>query len=118
MRNALSVTARLVAVAGLQRALLPTDDRLALCAFYATLSLWLVYHRIYAFVFLAPAALFATRSRGVPVRAGLLLGAAYFWFGFEALLDVGIVLDPLIDNLILLAMLGLIGWDIRSTARS
>lgn len=108
--------ALLLAVAGLQRAFLPTDDRLALSAFYATLSLWLVYHRIYDFVFLAPAALVAVRSPLAPVRLGLLLGAAYFWFGFEALLDVGLLLDPLIDNLILLAMLGLIGWEMRASA--
>lgn len=113
--------ALLVAAAGLQKTFLRTEDRLALFAFYATLSLWLVYHRIYDFVFLAPAALVAARSKLAPVRAGLLVAVAYFWFGFEALLDVGIVLDPLIDNLILLAMLGLIGWEMRapaSTARS
>lgn len=103
----------LVAVAAIQKRFLPTEDRLALCAFYAALSLWLVYHRIYDFVFLAPAAVLAARASSPIVRYGLLACVVFFWFGFEILIRFGVPMQPVLNNLLLVAALGLIGYHIR-----
>jgi hypothetical protein len=110
------VLAALVAIAGLQRRYLAVTDRLALCAFYATVSLWLTYHRIYDFVFLLPVAVVAARSATPHVRYGLMLGVGYFWFGFETLIRAGIAESPLADNLMLLAMLALVSLEMRGVS--
>lgn len=107
------VLAVLVAVGLLQRRYLAGADRLTLFAFYGVLSLGLVYHRIYDFVFLLPAAMVAYRSPALWVRFGLAASVGFFWFGYQTLIELGAPRAPVLCALILAAALGLIVWECR-----
>ena len=109
----------LAGISFLQRRYLPTGDRLLLFGFYATLALWLVYHRVYDFVFLLPAAIIALRTRIDVVRYGLLLATLYFWFVMSAL---GRAIPghstQIFNLLLLLTTQALIGLEIAAQRRS
>jgi len=107
----------LIAAVLYQRTFLATEDRLLCFAFYTMLSLWLVYHGGYDFVFLLPVAIAAMRSRNGIVRNGLLAGTAYFWFLTKALSDFLSFAPPLEFNLAILVLMQLlIAWEIRMHA--
>ncbi len=107
------VLALLVAAGLLQRRYLGGADRLTLFAFYGVLSLGLVYHRIYDFVFLLPAAMVAYRSPALWVRLGVAASVGFFWFGYQTLIELGAPRAPVLCVLILAAALGLIVWECR-----
>ncbi len=107
------VLALLVAVGIAQRRYLGGADQLTLFAFYGVLSLLLVYHRIYDFVFLLPAALVAYRSPVLWLRLALTASVGFFWFGYQTLIELGAPRAPVLCALILAAALGLIGWECR-----
>ena len=107
----------LLAVVVFQKTFLATEDRLSLFAFYAMLSLWLVYHGNYDLVFLLPVAVVALRSNSGLVRSGLLAGTGYFWFVTKGLEDLWSVAPPLELNLaVLMLMQALVAWEIRLSA--
>jgi hypothetical protein len=111
------VAAVLLITVLMQRAFLATEDRLLNFAFYAMLSLWLVYHGSYDFVFLLPVAIVAMRSRSGIIRSGLIAGTAYFWFVTKELQDVFSIVPPLEFNLaVLMLMQALVAWEARMNA--
>jgi hypothetical protein len=115
--NGVAATA-MVGVSIVQRRYFPTTDRLLLFAFYATLALWLVYHRVYDFVFLLPVATIAVRTQTTLVRYGLLALTLYFWFIMTAMVRLSISPPgPGLNFLLLLCMQILLACEISARNR-